>query len=120
MPEGLTADQKFERLRDLDMRPTDDGAGIQIELPTSPSVERLQWLGGELQKVIAYLDGHPQRRPSKRAEGSPVYAAGLRDMAAWIFEKVEHDINYQAMRSFLGDAFPNLPVNSSELISKGE
>ena len=63
--------------------------------------------------MVAHLDTLPQERPAEKAEGSPVYAAGLADMAKFILEKVQHDINYQGMRAFLGDAFPDLPKDSS-------
>lgn len=88
---------------------------MEIDLPPSPSTERLEWLRGELGTVLKYLDQLPQERPSsQKAEGSPLYAAGLRDMAEWILEKVEHDIEWQSLRQFLGGYF-DLPADSSTL-----
>ncbi len=73
--------KKPKKTTELPIRPTPDGAGLEFELPAPANVERLQWLGGELQKVIEYLDSFPQERPKGRAECLPQYAAG-RAMAA--------------------------------------
>ena len=100
----------------MEMRSTSDGAGLVIEIPDPPSVQRLQWLAGEIRILLEDLNKLPLDRPeSKLAKDSPLYAAGLKDMADFLLQKIEHDIHWQSMRSFLGDAF-ELPENSSEPI----
>ena len=75
-----------------------------------------EWLAGELRTALEFLDQAPQKRPKKKT-GAPQYAAGLRDMAAWLLEIVEKEVGYQSMRSFLAGAVPEgaLPLHSSKL-----
>lgn len=99
----------------MEFRPTPDGAGLEFEIPAPRSVARLEWLAGEILVLLQDLKTLPLKRPeSGLAKDSPFYAAGLKDMADFLLEKIKHDIQWQSMRSFLGDAF-DLPENSSEL-----
>lgn len=78
--------------------------------------DALDWLRGELGAVLEFLDTVPQERPQEKT-ACPAYAAGLRDMAAGLLEKIEHEQSYQDMRAFLGESLPpgSLPEHGSKI-----
>jgi len=64
----------------------------------------------QISKYIAYLDTLPQQRPSGKAEGSALYAAGLRDMAQSILEGIEQEDSWQSVQELMkSGGLKNIP-----------